>query len=89
MLLNCSHKYCGTSCHRSDYATYPETPPCRRARYTKQVVVYVSCTMKTALNTVANSFHSCQPEYFRLSPLLKQVRKVVDGFGKKVGLVFV
>ena len=27
--------------------------------------------------------------YFRLSPLLKQVRKVVGGFGKKVVLVLV
>ena len=29
------------------------------------------------------------PAYFRLSPLLKYVRKVVGGFGKKVVLVLV
>ena len=29
------------------------------------------------------------PAYFRLSPLLKHVRKVVDGFGKKIVLVLV
>ena len=54
------------------------------------------CTPATLILTFLNEIEKKKrwrrtffPEYFRLSPLLKHVRKVVGGFGRKVVLVLV